>query len=192
MMINSVSSSSSADQVYTTKEKTNTKEKETQAAKDESGVVVDIGKSPEKSATYSKPVNPKPNAEEIKRLWHDTDKATQSLRNLVEKLIGRQGKKIEDVLDGKEAIFSDEEARAEAEKMLSDDGEWGIKAVSTRIVDFAKNISGGDKNKLENLKEAIKTGFKEAEKAFGGTLPDICQDTYDEVMKQLDQWEKEE
>ena len=34
-------------------------------------------------------------------------------------------------------------------------------------------------------------GFKEAEKAWGGKLPEISQKTYDEVLKRFDEWENE-
>lgn len=190
-MINGVNSNPYSSQVgYTNDKKANVQNID-QAGAEETGVVLDIGNSDVKSAVYAKPSG-KLNAEEINRLWDEANRATESLRNLVEKLIARQGKKIEDILSGKELLAIDDEARAEAEKMISEDGEWGVKAVSTRIVDFAKAISGGDKSRLGELRDAIKKGFDQAKEALGGTLPEISRKTYDEVMKQLDAWENEE
>jgi hypothetical protein len=34
----------------------------------------------------------------------------------------------------------------------------------------------------------VENGFQEALDAFGGRLPDISYDTYDAVMKKLDDW----
>lgn len=86
----------------------------------------------------------------------------------------------------------DAQTIAEAKQAISENGEYGIKAVSGRIVNFAIAASGGDKSKLEELKAAIDKGFEEAKKAFGGQLPDICSQTYDEIMKKLDDWSKQE
>jgi hypothetical protein len=190
-MINGVNSNPYSSRIGYTNDKNTRTEYTDRSGAEETGVVLDIGSGGTKSAVYGRPSG-KINAEEINRLWEQTERATESLRNLVERLIGRQGKKAEDILSGKEILLVDDEARAEAEKMISEDGEWGVKAVSSRIVDFAKAISGGDKSRLGELRNAIEEGFKQAEKAFGGTLPDISRKTYDEVMKQLDEWEKEE
>ena len=58
-------------------------------------------------------------------------------------------------------------------------------------MDFAKALSGGDKSKLPELRAAIEKGFREAERILGG-LPQISRDTYDEVMRLLDEWANEE
>lgn len=190
-MINGVNSNSQSNQInYTNDKKTNTQNNAGRGNNGESGVILDIGNSAPKSAVYEKPSG-KSNAAEINRLWEETQKATESLRNLVERLIGRQVKTVEDILSEKATLIVDEAARAEAERAISEDGEWGIKAVSSRIVDFAKAISGGDKAKLDELRSAIEEGFKQVEKAFGGQLPDISKKTYDEVMRRLDEWENE-
>lgn len=191
-MINKVDQSAGSGQAYKAVEKPNPAKTETKASSEEAGVVVDIGKPEDKNVTYKRPAARKPNAEEIKKLWEETERATDNLRKLVESLIGRQGKKVSDILEGKEPLIPDETARAEAEKAIAEDGEWGVKAVSTRIVEFAKAVSGGDKGKLEELKSAIEEGFGQAEKAFGDKLPEITRQTHDEIMRQLDEWAKEE
>lgn len=84
-----------------------------------------------------------------------------------------------------------EEARLAIEK----GGAYSIDAVATRILDMAKGLSGGDASKFNLLKEATEKGFKQAgidfEKGSNQKLPQICQDTYKEVMKGFDTWEKE-
>lgn len=185
-MINGVNSNTYSSQVvYSNEKKAETQN--TEGRTDESGVILDIGNQDIKSAVYTKPSG-KMNAEEVNRLWEHTRKATESLRYLVEKLIEKQGKKVGDVLSGKDVLVVDAETRAEAEKMISEDGDWGIDAVSSRLVDFAKAISGGDQSKLDELKSAIEEGFKQAKEALGGSLPDICQKTYEETMNKLDEW----
>lgn len=186
-MINGVNSNTYSSQVVYSNEKKAETQNTNQGRTDESGVILDIGNQDIKSAVYTKPSG-KMNAEEVNRLWEHTQKATESLRNLVEKLIEKQGKKVGDVLSGKDVLVVDAETRAEAEKMISEDGDWGIDAVSSRLVDFAKAISGGDQSKLDELKSAIEEGFKQAKETFGGSLPDICQKTYEETMKKLDEW----
>ncbi len=192
-MMNTIQSNYTSDKAYaikTDQESKNADVKQTQ--EEESGVILEIGKSPEKSVTYKKPAIVKPNAEEVKKLWEQAEKTHENLRNLVEKLILKQGKKIKGRIEEREIIEIDDETRAEAEMAISEEGEFGIKAVSDRIVSFAVAVSGDDKSKLAELKEAIGKGFEEAKKALGGELPDICSKTYDEIMRKLDEWVKEE
>ena len=61
---------------------------------------------------------------------------------------------------------------------------------SDRLVDFAKALTGGDSSKIESMRSAIKKGFEEAKKLWGGELPEISQKTYDATMKKLDEWAK--
>jgi hypothetical protein len=74
---------------------------------------------------------------------------------------------------------------------LLDDSEFGVKAVSDKIVNFAIAIADNDPSKLNQLKEAIDKGFAAAEKSFGGKLPGICSQTHDEIMKKLDKWSED-
>lgn len=109
------------------------------------------------------------------------DAAADHLRYLVEELIQNQGK-----LRNRSAISIQD--INQAKELISEDGPFGVQAVSDRIVDFAIAVSGNDTAKLGELKAAIDKGFENARDAFGGTLPDICNKTYDEVMRKLDEW----
>ncbi len=80
----------------------------------------------------------------------------------------------------------DAATKAQAQADIAEDGYWGVEATSSRIVDFAVALCGDDKDKLEEMREAFEKGFKQAEKTWGGELPDICQRTYDKVFEKFD------
>lgn len=128
------------------------------------------------------------NAEEINRLWEEANRATQHLRDLVAELLKSQGKTFEDVLSGKEELVVDEKTRAAAAEAISENGECGVQAVSDRIVAFAKAISNDNPEMYDKLMSAIDEGFAQAEKAFGGQLPEICQKTREEIGRKMEEW----
>ena len=187
-MVNEISGSYKINEDYSVKTSKTTKltEKSGQT-KEEASATVEIRTSQKSSATYTKPVSNKLNSEEVARLKEEANKATETIRQIVRKLIAGQG----DVENTTQDVTIDKETQAAAAKAISEDGEWGVKAVSKRIVEFAKAISGGDLEKLSQLKEAIEEGFKAAAELFGGELPQISKDTYNEVMRQLDEWKNE-
>jgi len=191
MMINSIKGSPAVSRNNDPKEKQNGERSGKALSSEEQAAVLELGKTPVVKTTYSKPKAKGLNADEISRLKQEAQSSFNVLRNLVEGLISRQGKKLEDLLSGKEVLLVDGETRAAATEMISEDGELGVKAVSERIVSFAKALAGDDSSKAGELRNAIIQGFKEAEKALGGKLPEISQKTYDEVMRQLDEWEKQ-
>ena len=78
--------------------------------------------------------------------------------------------------------------RLEAQHAIAEDGYWGVEQTSQRIIQFAISLSGGDTSKLETLKNAILKGFEEAERSWGGALPDICQRTKAAALKGLEEW----
>ncbi len=122
------------------------------------------------------------------------------LESLVKKLLqgqagvnGRAGGSLSDSQITKlkdligEGISVDSMSVDSAKAAISDGGYWGVEAVSDRLVDFAVKVSGGDKSKFETMKNAIMDGYREAEKVWGGALPQICKDTIDMTMKKLEQ-----
>jgi len=208
-MINGMNANQAVTQKYeTAKKQENTKATDkTEAKAQKAAAVLELGKSSENTAaTYSKPASTTAsntastgksddtgkattiNAEEINRLWDETNKATQNLRDMVEQLLKSQGKSFKDVLSGKEELIVDEDTRAAAEQAISEDGEWGVQAVSDRIVAFAKAISNSNPEMYDKLMSAIDDGFAQAEKAFGGELPDICKKTHEEISRKMEEW----
>jgi hypothetical protein len=76
----------------------------------------------------------------------------------------------------------------EAQELIADDGYFGVEKTSERIFNFAVGMAGGDPSRIDAIREGVENGFQEALDAFGGSLPDISHDTYDTVMKKLDDW----
>ncbi|MDD2217313.1 MAG: hypothetical protein PHW03_00365 [Eubacteriales bacterium] len=146
--------------------------------------------------TYSKiAANKKASADEIEALRSEADQTLENLRKLVEELILKQTKGYKPVVDGEHTgtvgINPNMQASIEeAQRAISEDGPWGVQAVSDRLVDFAISVSGGDKGKFEELVAAIDEGFAAAKKAWGGELPEISHKTYEETMRKLETWAK--
>ncbi len=79
-----------------------------------------------------------------------------------------------------------------AKKDISEDGYYGVKQTSERILSFAKAIAGDDPRSIEKMRNAVEKGFKQVEKMWGDKLPEISQKTYDKVMETFDQWQGKE
>lgn len=132
----------------------------------------------------------------IDELKQDFTRNTEAFKKMVAAMVEKQGNKVSQVLKdiaaGKTvALKVDSETQATAQEAISADGYWGVDKTSERIVDFAKALSGGDKSKIDTLRNAFKEGFEQAKKAFGGELPEISQQTYDKVMQGFDDWSTE-
>ncbi len=82
----------------------------------------------------------------------------------------------------------DEKTQAAAQEAISENGCWGVKQTSGRLLAFAQALTGGDASKAEEMRQAVQKGFEAAEKAWGGALPQITRDTYDATMKLFDDW----
>lgn len=139
--------------------------------------------------TYTKDTNL------INKLKADADERTSQLRSLVESLITKQGKTFDDanmwslIREGNYKV--DSATVEQAKKDISEDGYWGVKQTSERILSFAKALTGGDPSKIDTMRKAVEKGFKQATKSWGDKLPSITNDTYDAIMKGFDEWEKE-
>ena len=114
----------------------------------------------------------------------------ESLRDYVINLLKQQG--ISTKIATGENSVSDLKTMTpeEAQKLISEDGYWGIEKTSDRIVEFATAAAGNDPAKLDQIKDAVTSGFNKAEKILGGALPEISYKTLDKIMQKLDQWAK--
>ncbi len=133
------------------------------------------------------------NADLIAALKADTEARAASLTNMVQQAITQQGGVLASADDvwkflasGKFTVSA--ETKAEAQQAISEDGYWGVKQTSDRIVEFAKALSGGDTSKAETLKNAFIKGYEQATKTWGKELPSISKDTYNAVIEKLDKW----
>ncbi len=207
---NTVQTTGTATTNNTATEKTNA-EKQTQqnsgtgagVKNSNSAAVYEAGDTKNQPGKY--PVDRK----EVERLIKESENQTASFRRLLEGLLQKQAKR-NAVASGKDAAVEyddllnkvyngqnvmvevDEETRLQAKKDIAEDGYYGVKKTSERILDFAKAISGGDPKKIATLRNAVEKGFKAVEDMWGGKdkLPKISYDTYDAVMKGFDEWEK--
>lgn len=175
----------------TAKEATRSHAKEspkTISASTESGVVYEPSatvKARQAQKSY------KPDAAMIQKLKADAEARTQQLQSLVEKMMSGQATaygKANDIWTFlREGNFTvDPATKAQAQADIAEDGYWGVKQTSSRILDFATALTGGDPDKIEEMRAAFKKGYEKAEKIWGGKLPDISQKTYDAVMKGFD------
>lgn len=111
---------------------------------------------------------------------------SQSANDFVTQLFNKMGLSTNiDIGDGKTADLQNM-TPDQAQKLIADDGYWGVEQTSNRIVDFAITQIGNDPSKMDKVVDAIMNGFNSAKEAFGGQLPDISQKTIDTVLSKLD------
>lgn len=198
MSINGVTSAAQAYE--STKVKTNTKSKDTANTSSSTAATGNVSSADQEtpSAVYEKSSDTpkekvyKQDTATIAKLKADAERRTQQLRNLVEKLFTNQGQTFDEanmyqlLREGKVPV--DAETAKQAQADIAEDGYWGITQTSDRIVSFAKALTGGDPAKADEMIDAVKKGFEEAKKAWGGELPEICQQTLDSALQKLDEW----
>lgn len=124
----------------------------------------------------------------VSKLKQQQASHTQQLQNLVDKLLSKQADKYTSLADMFKNITVDPATAAQAQKDIADDGYWGVEQTSDRLVEMAQALSGGDATKADLMINAIKKGYDQAAKAWGGELPDICQKTVDAATEKLNKW----
>lgn len=159
----------------------------------ENGVVYEPSKEV-KTDSAKKTYTPDMNL--INKLKADADARTAQLRSLVEQMMGKQANtfgQANDILQFlREGNYTvDPAVKAQAQADIAEDGYWGVNQTSDRIIQFATALTGGDPDKIEEMRDAFKKGFKQAEETWGGSLPEISQKTYDAVMEKFDKMAEE-
>lgn len=196
MSVNGVTSAAGTYETYQTSQ-TDVKTAEQAAEKTTTG---EASKKEEAGAVYE-PSNEtetdsvkktyKRNTALVSKLKADQEERQKQLQNIVEQLMTKQGQTFNSA-NGIWSILAggnlevDEETKLQAQKDIAEDGYWGVKQTSERILDFANALTGGDPDKIEEMREAFKKGYKQAEDTWGGKLPEISQKTYDAVMAGFD------
>lgn len=184
-----------AYQTYGTSRKTDTKSELTKTKTEETadktgGVVYESSTASTTKKTY------KPNAELVAKLKADADERSAQLQSIVQQMISKQGK----TLGQADSIWKflasgdytvDPSVKAQAQADIAEDGYWGVAKTSDRIIDFATALTGGDPDKIEEMRSAFEKGFKNATDTWGKTLPDISQQTYQAVMDKFDKLAEE-
>lgn len=129
----------------------------------------------------------------VAKLKAESDERTAQFRSLVEKIILKQSAASQDYDNIYRYLASgeftvDEATKLQAQADIAEDGYWGASQTSDRIVDFAKALAANDPEKAEELKEAFKKGYEQAQETWGGELPELSQKTFDLVIEKLDAW----
>ncbi len=189
MNVNGVTSSQAAGAYSAYTSQVKAKEVENTTGKNEEAAAVyepsDKAQTAETGKIY------KPDTALVDKLKAEADARTESLRSLVEKLLGQQATKYGEATDIwsflKDGEYEvDPETKAQAQADIAEDGYWGVEKTSDRILQFATALTGGDPDKLDMMVDAFKKGYEQAEKTWGGELPEISQKTYDAVLEKFD------
>lgn len=172
----------------------NTKATENKQTAEGNGVVYESTADTDKAESSKKTYTA--NTTLINKLKADAEARTQQLQNIVQQLMTKQGQTYNTANDIWKFLASgeyevDAATKAQAQADVAEDGYWGVEQTSDRIIDFATALTGGDPDKIEDMREAFKKGYEQAEKTWGGQLPEISQKTYDAVMEKFDKLAEE-
>lgn len=168
---------------------TEAKKKAETTETNQTGVVYEHTTS-DSTASAKKTYTPDTNL--INKLKADAEARTAQLRTLVEQMMGKQSTTYANATDMWQFLRSgdytvDAQTKAQAQADIAEDGYWGVNQTSDRIISFATALTGGDPDKIEEMREAFKKGYEQAEKTWGGSLPEISQKTYEAVMQKFDE-----
>lgn len=149
----------------------------------------------DESLTY---LNPKskggsvaPTQQDLQAMLEESDRQAQEMINLILSMVNRQGTTLEKIISGEQVLDADPATVAAAQEAVSEDGEWGVEKTAERILNFAKNVIGGDESKIDKIRAGVEQGFNEAKKILGDKLPEISEKTYAAVMAEFDRWKSE-
>ena len=193
MSVNGVTSTQAAaaysyNSTSAAKEKTSAEEAKTTTTAEDTGVIYEHSTAAKTSST-KKTYTPDTNL--VNKLKADAENRASQLRSLVEQIMGKQANTYGNANDIWSFLRSgnftvDPATKAQAQADIAEDGYWGVNQTSDRIIQFANALTGGDPDKIESMREAFKKGYAQAEKTWGGSLPEISQKTYDAVMEKFD------
>lgn len=172
------------------KTETSAKVEETKVEENE-GVVYEKSAEPEKKATYSiNKMSAEDRAALVQQLKQDQLNRQSQLSSLVQKMFSKQAgvAKLSDLFSPENLKNVSAADIAQAKEDVSENGYWGVKQTSQRLFDFASALAGDDPEKMKEMQAAMEKGFKKAEKAWGGKLPDICQETINAANKLFDDY----
>ena len=145
-------------------------------------------------------------AEQVSALKEDLATQEQTMLNVMIQALTESNEKLQSWLDEGVGIlnfdgvqidaarFALPEVATNAEdaaKAIAPGGAWSVDAVSSRIFDLATAIAGDDPEKLSQMRSAVEKGFEQAgmtwKDATGQSkLPDISNQTYNEIMSRFD------
>lgn len=159
-------------------------------AREQPDVVLELSGSKPEELTYSRP-----STADITRMREEAEAKYNYILDIIKSLVSKQAG-IESGISPAEGVELEEtavlvvppEVAAWAQEAL--ESYYSVEQTSNRIMDMARALSGGDKSKIPLLRKAVQEGFGQVQQILG-ELPQISKDTYNEIMRQFDEWEKE-
>ncbi len=153
----------------------------------------DTSKEKSKGVVYESSMSKSDRAALIEQLKADNQAKTDSFKKMVTDMLGKQGHAFKKSDDMWKMLASgnftvDSKTAQDAKNAISENGYWGVNQTSDRIFEMAKAFAGDDVEKLDKMMEAVKKGYKQAEKAWGGKLPGICSETYDAAFQKYEDY----
>ncbi|MDR3013203.1 MAG: hypothetical protein LBU70_08345 [Chitinispirillales bacterium] len=135
----------------------------------------------------------------MQRLWNMAEARHASMRSMVESLIGGatgQNGQAFWAMAANQGNYDnfrvDAATQARAEELTGEDGYFGVRKTTERIMEFAQALAGAgaDEKTIENLRSGVQAGFDYVAGLFGGfdKLPQLTRDTYDSIMGEFDKW----
>jgi len=128
----------------------------------------------------------------LEQLKNSEEQRVKAFEETIKGMMAQQGQTVNLTFRGVDFHVT-EDQRKEAEKSISDGGEYSVNAVSDRIMNMAKALIGDDSSKIGLMKDAVIKGFGGAAKLLEtdmDNMPEITKNTYKEIMNRFDEWEK--
>jgi len=153
----------------------------------------EILKPPVDSFTPSQFIKGAADPGKLDQLWKDTNHAGDAVRKLIASALGKEDASGQGFWAIRaKGIKLSEADRAQAQELISEDGFFGVKQTTARIMDFAKAMvgEGASEAQIENMRAAVQKGFDEVAKMFGGfdKLPQVTKDTHAAIMSAFEEW----
>ncbi len=143
---------------------------------DPGGDRVSLGRSRPEAVTYSAGLTP----EELSSPY-------ELIRARLVALLQEQGVAVQ-LAAGNSKIDIASLTPEEARELIAEDGYFGVEQTSERIFQFVLGLAGNDPARLDEVLRGIDQGFAEAEKIWGGTLPDISYQTREALLDKISRW----
>jgi len=153
-------------------------------------VTLNQQKTPE--VVYPDPrANKMQDGKNLQAMLEESDRKAQAIIDLIRPLVEQQGLNFAKVVSGEQKLTVDPATIKAAQDAISEDGEFGVRKTSERILSFAKAAIGNDPSKIDKIRAAVEKGFDEAKQILGGTLPEISEQTLKTIQDEFDRWKSE-
>lgn len=127
----------------------------------------------------------------LEELRNSEEQRVKAFQDTIKSMLAQQGETVNLTFRGMDLHVTEEQSAAAA-KSIAEGGEYSVENVSDRIMKMAKALAGDDPTKIDMLRGAVEKGFKGAMGLLGkksmDDMPEITGKTYDNVMKQFDEW----